>query len=161
MRISKNRDDTQAPAEPTEAGDFDPTPADMVRALSLFKVLSHPDRLRLACALGDGRTTTQKELVEEFGWPQSTAARHVTALRNAGLVIAERDGVEVHLRMGNPVTLRLLQVVCDWVHQPSPHGADPFSAISGVTATASRLWPTAPPLAGTPSEDVRPTDTSS
>ena len=91
------------------------TPAEMGRAVNLFKVLSHPDRLRLACALGDGRVTTQKELVEEFGWPQSTAARHISALRGAGLITAERDGTEVHLRLGNPVALHLLETVCDWV----------------------------------------------
>jgi ArsR family transcriptional regulator len=100
----------------------DATPAEIRRAVDLFKVLSHPDRLRLACALGDGRVTTQKELVEEFGWPQSTAARHVAALRGAGLVTAERDGTEVHLRLGNPVALHLLETVCEWVHEaPGPH----------------------------------------
>ncbi len=93
------------------------TPDEMGRAVGLFKVLSHPDRLRLACALGDGRVTTQKQLVEEFGWPQSTAARHVAALRNAGLITAERDGTEVHLRLGTPVALHLVETVCAWVHR--------------------------------------------
>ncbi len=106
------------------------SPEEMHRAVDLFKVLSHPDRLRLACALGDGRVTTQKELMEEFGWPQSTAARHIAALRAAGLAAAERDGSEVHLRMGNPVALHLLDTVCDWVHQPDGAGADPFSVES-------------------------------
>ena len=87
---------------------YNPTPREMRRAVSLFKVLSHPDRVRLACSLGDGRITTQKQLVEEFGWPQSTAARHIIALRNAGLVSAERDGSEVLLRMANPIVLDLL-----------------------------------------------------
>jgi DNA-binding transcriptional ArsR family regulator len=108
----------------------DASPEEMGRAVDLFKVLSHPDRLRLACALGDGRVTTQKELMEEFGWPQSTAARHIAALRNAGLVAAERDGAEVQLRMGNPVALHLLTTVCDWVHQPADAGADLFVADS-------------------------------
>lgn len=96
------------------------TPAETGRAVRLFKVLSHPDRLRLACVLGDGRVTTQKELVQEFGWPQSTAARHVAALRSAGLVTAERDGTEVHLRLGNPVALHLLETVCAWVREDAP-----------------------------------------
>ncbi len=99
----------------------------MRRAIDLFKVLSHPDRLRLACALGDGRVTTQKELMEEFGWPQSTAARHIAALRGAGLVAAEREGAEVHLRLGTLVALHLLDTVCDWVHGSEGAGADPFA----------------------------------
>ena len=94
------------------------TPRERARAVELLKVLSHPDRLRLACALGDGRVATQKELMEEFGWPQSTAARHIAALRAAGLLAAERNGAEVHLHLGNPVALHmLLEAVCSWVHE--------------------------------------------
>ena len=96
------------------------TPAQRERAVGLFKVLSHPDRLRLACALRDGRVTTQKGLVEEFGWPQSTVARHVAALRSMGLIHAERDGTEVHLSLGNPIALHMVGLVCDWVHEDEP-----------------------------------------
>ena len=91
-------------------------PGDVRRAATLFKVLSHPDRLRLACRMGDGVETTQKELLEEFDWPQSTMARHLAALRQAGLVEAERDGAEVLLRMATPVGLQLIDTVCDWLH---------------------------------------------
>jgi len=121
------------------------TPAEMRRAVALFKVLSHPDRLRLACALGDGRVTTQKELVEEFGWPQSTAARHLAALRSAGLVTAERDGAEVHLRLGNPVALHLLETVCSWVHEERPAWRAPSAAPP-------------PPAAPTPTVGASPKD---
>lgn len=127
------------------------SPAEMERAVGLFKVLSHPDRLRLACARGNGRVTTQKELVEEFGWPQSTAARHVAALRSAGLVAAERDGTEVHLRLGNPVALHLLETACDWVHEdPSPH-RNVFGTPPGS--------PASPPVGASP-EDPRDDRTS-
>ena len=131
---------------------FHPTPREMARAVSLFKVLSHPDRVRLACSLGDGRTTTQKELVEEFGWPQSTAARHITALRNAGLVSAERDGSEVLLRMANPVVLDILQTVCDWVHHAPPSGAGVPDGTVPLGAYA-RLWPTESPQDGASLEE--------
>ena len=94
------------------------SPAERRRAVALFKVLSHPERLRLVCHLGDGRVTTQRELVEEFDWPQSTAARHIAALRLAGLVAAERDGTQIRLSMATPVALRLLETVCDWVRGP-------------------------------------------
>lgn len=92
-------------------------PADVRRAADLFKVLAHPDRLKLACALGDGRVTTQTELLEEFDWPQSTLARHLAALRHAGLVVGERDGPEVRLRMGSPIGVTLMETVCDWLHE--------------------------------------------
>ena len=97
-----------------------PDPEDVDRATSLFKVLSHPDRLRLACRLGDGEETTQKELIEEFDWPQSTMARHLAALRQAGLVEGEREGAEVILRMTTPVGLELIDLVCEWLHGEEP-----------------------------------------
>lgn len=97
--------------------------AEVRRAASLFRILSHPDRLRLACRLGDGRTTTQKALIDEFGWSQPTTARHLAALREAGLVVAERDGAEVRLRMGDEIGLHLMTAVCDWLHRPAPEPA--------------------------------------
>ncbi|HKJ02776.1 MAG TPA: metalloregulator ArsR/SmtB family transcription factor [Longimicrobiales bacterium] len=115
------------------------TPAEMERAVGLFKVLAHPDRLRLACALDHGRVTTQKELVEEFGWPQSTAARHVAALRRAGLIRAERDGTEIRLSLGSPVALHLLQTVCEWVREdPRAAGGHPDP---GTASTEPRVGP--------------------
>lgn len=92
------------------------TEAEVERAAELFKVLSHPDRLRLACRMGDGRVTTQRDLMRDFDWPQSTTARHLNALRRAGLVEAERNGAEVHLRLGADVGIRLMSTVCDWIH---------------------------------------------
>ncbi len=93
-----------------------PSDTEMCRAAEFFKVLSHPDRLRLACFLRDGRVTTQHELIDEFGWPQSTAARHIAALRRTGLIEATRHGPEVHLRLGADVGLRLMGTVCTWLH---------------------------------------------
>jgi DNA-binding transcriptional ArsR family regulator len=124
-----------APGEPGRVR-LDParaTAEEMDRAVGLFKVLSHPDRLRLACALGDGRVTTQTELVEEFGWPQSTAARHVGALRSAGLITAERDGTEVRLRLGNPVALHLLDTLCAWIHAPASPPVGTFGRDVGTS----------------------------
>jgi ArsR family transcriptional regulator len=93
--------------------------ADVSKAANLFKVLSHPDRLRLACRVGEGRHTTQKQLIDEFGWSQPTTARHLAALRDAGLVAAERDGGEVLLRPGDEIGLQLMSAVCDWLHAPA------------------------------------------
>lgn len=91
-------------------------PDDIRRAASIFKALSHPSRLKIACQLFDGRCTTQKELIRELGWPQSTMARHLSALRDRGLIKATRRGHEVELELGSAVTRELLKTVCVWVH---------------------------------------------
>lgn len=99
-----------------------PDPGDLKRAARLFKALSHPDRLRVACRLTDGDELTQRELLEETGWPQSTMARHVGELRRAGLLRGERHGSEVALE-ALPVVAELMAAVCEWRH---PETGDAF-----------------------------------
>jgi DNA-binding transcriptional ArsR family regulator len=89
---------------------------DIRRAAAIFKALSHPDRLKIVCILFDGRCRTQKELVEELNWPQSTTARHLSRLRERGLVSATRHGQEVQLELGSHVTKQIMGAVCEWVH---------------------------------------------
>ena len=91
-------------------------PADIRRAAKLFKALSHPDRLQIACRLAEGEPTTQKVLIEEMGLPQSTLARHLSPLRELGLVHGRRQGPEVFLAVEDPLVRTLVQSVCDWLH---------------------------------------------
>lgn len=101
---------------------------DLKRAARIFKSLSHPGRLRIACLLGSGRYTTQRDLIEKTGWPQSTIARHVGALRTGGLVTARRRGTEVHLELVEPVAHKLMDTVCEWEH---PETGEHFSQSLG------------------------------
>ena len=89
---------------------------DVARAARVFKVLSHPDRLKLACALIDGRETTETELIAETGWAQSTMNRHLLMLRDAGLVQATRRGNSVVLALRSPLTVALMKTMCDQLH---------------------------------------------
>jgi len=95
---------------------MNPHPQDIRRAADIFKVLSHPDRLRLICRLFDAPPTPQKDLVRDLGWPQSSVARHLGALRDCGLVVAQRRGKEVLYEIGSPVARQLMSAVCQWVH---------------------------------------------
>lgn len=90
--------------------------ADVHRAARIFKALSHPHRVQLACLLSNGRSATQKDLVDALGWPQSTVARHLGLLREHGLVRAMRKDGDLRLELDGTVTPRLLEVVCRWVH---------------------------------------------
>lgn len=84
------------------------SPQEARRLAGIFKVLSHPDRVRIACLLADGRSLTQRELLDELHWPQSTLARHLATLRERGLVRATRRGNEVHLELASDLPSRLL-----------------------------------------------------
>ena len=92
-------------------------PTDMRRAAAIFKALAHPARLEIACRLASEGTKTQKQLIDELGWPQSTMARHLAPLRDVGLVDGERRGTEVLLAVRSPVVRQLVQSACDWLHE--------------------------------------------
>lgn len=97
-------------------------PQDLMRAAKIFKALSHPGRLQVACLLESGRYNTQRDLIEKLGWPQSTVARHVGALRSGGLVTSSRCGTEVHLELVEPVAHKLMDTVCEWVDPETGEG---------------------------------------
>lgn len=90
--------------------------SDFRRAANVFKVLSNPGRLQIVCSMMGGKATNQTELIDQLGWPQSTVNRHLTALRDAGLVASHREGTRVHLALEGSVTNNLLHAVCDWLH---------------------------------------------
>ena len=111
-----------------------PNPADLQRAALIFKGLSHPHRIQLACSLANGRAATQKQLLEELHWPQSTMARHLGALRERGLIKGTRSGNRVVLQLDGTVTPQLLHAVCEWVHpETGEHMASTFSEDAGDT----------------------------
>ncbi|WP_294947486.1 helix-turn-helix transcriptional regulator [Sulfurivirga sp.] len=73
----------------------------MEQASGFFKLLSEPVRLRLVALLMDGESHCVCDLVSVLGLPQSTVSRHLSLLRNGGLVLAERQGTWMHYRL-NP-----------------------------------------------------------
>jgi DNA-binding transcriptional ArsR family regulator len=91
---------------------------EIARASGVFRAISHPDRLKLLCLLGDGEPANQKQLIERTGWPQSTVARHLAALKNSGLVTTQRRGTEVWFHLSGPLGERLMDAVCDWLRDP-------------------------------------------
>jgi DNA-binding transcriptional ArsR family regulator len=89
---------------------------DVRDAASVFKALSNPDRLKIACAMMDGRPTTETELVKETGWPQSTMNRHLTVLRKSGLLDCSRNGNSINLELKSPMTVALMKTMCGYIH---------------------------------------------
>jgi ArsR family transcriptional regulator len=101
-----------------------PDPQDVRRAAKIFKALSHPQRLRIVCRLTEQSVTTEKELIEEFGLPQSTVNRHLSLLKDCGVVAATRDGTRVLVELAGPMASQLMDAVCQWVH---PETGEQFS----------------------------------
>jgi len=65
---------------------------------ALFKALSHPVRRKILIMLRDGPTSSGDIAAAfDMAWPTITA--HLTALKEAGLVDAERAGTSIRYRL--------------------------------------------------------------
>ena len=62
--------------------------------MSVFDALGHPTRRRILELLRD-RDMTAGELAEHFEVSKPTLSGHFAKLRDAGLVLAERDGTSI------------------------------------------------------------------
>ena len=74
------------------------------RQAEVFKALGHRGRMAIVHALADGPVCAC-ELAEAAGCAPSTASRHLTVLRHAGLIIDERRGQQVYYRLLAPCVL--------------------------------------------------------
>lgn len=98
----------------------------------VFKALAHAPRLRALNVLGEGPRCVC-EVVPALGVDQSTASRHLAALRRAGLVTATRDGNRVMYALANERVLELLDLAA-YVAESR------LRASAGVLAHAANHW---------------------
>lgn len=86
---------------------------------ALFKALSHPARRRIVALLRDGPLGSG-EIAQHFelSWPTITS--HLAALREAGLVSSERDGVSVRYRLEISAAEEALAFLLDLVDAARP-----------------------------------------
>ena len=82
----------------------------MTDRAEIFKALGHPARLAMVVALGDGERCVC-ELRELVGSDMSTVSKHLTVLRHAGLVDAEKRGKQMFYSLRLKCTLGFLQCV--------------------------------------------------
>lgn len=76
----------------------------MEQQAKIFKALSDPLRLRLAVLLSRQEEVCVCKLVEALQEPQFKVSRHLSVLRNAGMVQARRQGTWMHYRLVPPKT---------------------------------------------------------
>lgn len=67
----------------------------------VLKTLANPRRLDILHRLAEGPCEVGR-LAEEIGASQPNVSQHLSVLRSAGLVEAERDGREVRYRLTDP-----------------------------------------------------------
>lgn len=79
-----------------------------------FRALGDPTRREILRALTSGPKTSG-EIAGMFASSWPTISRHLAVLRDAGLVLAERSGQEIHYELNTSVFQDLLQHLMDWI----------------------------------------------
>lgn len=83
---------------------------DHVRAAAILRALGHPARLKMTVGIAKYGCHVNK-IVEKMGLPQSTVSQHLAALRSAGVVTYEKDGLKACYRLTDKKFNKLLKVL--------------------------------------------------
>jgi len=79
----------------------------LTKKSELLKIIAHPMRLCiLSCLIDESCNVTY--LVEKMNIPQSTISQHLSKLRMAGLIVGERNGVEITYSISNTEIISLI-----------------------------------------------------
>lgn len=83
---------------------------DIEKTSRSLKAMSHPLRLKILCTLGDGEVSVQ-EIADHVGTSQSNISQHLAILRDKGILTSRKDANRVYYRVGDPRTLRLIDMM--------------------------------------------------
>jgi ArsR family transcriptional regulator len=84
--------------------------ADYKRRAQVLKALGHPSRLAMVESLLEGEKCVC-ELQELVGSDMSTVSKHLSVLRNAGLVADRKEGLKVYYSLRMPCVARFFECV--------------------------------------------------
>ncbi|ERT56475.1 ArsR/SmtB family transcription factor [Megasphaera vaginalis (ex Srinivasan et al. 2021)] len=77
----------------------------------LLKVIAHPVRLCIVHGLWRNGRCNVSHMQSCLQEPQSTISQHLQKLRLAGIVTAERHGVEITYALADPVIKQVLSIL--------------------------------------------------
>ena len=75
---------------------------------AFFKALGHPTRLWIVSQLSDGAEHCVCEFVRAVGDEFPTISRHLSILKEAGVVVDDKRGKQVYYRLACPCVSALL-----------------------------------------------------
>jgi DNA-binding transcriptional ArsR family regulator len=86
----------------------------MIQTISIFNALADENRLRMLLALQDGELCVC-QLADFTNLAQSTVSKHMTILKQAGLVEARKSGRWVHYRLGGSDASVMAREMLTWI----------------------------------------------
>ena len=97
--------------------------------MDAFKALADPTRRDILRLLRDGPRTSG-EIAEHFPTAWATISRHLGALRDAGLILSERNGQQIIYELNTTVFEDVVNHLMEWV-RPAKRDARPPSRSGG------------------------------
>lgn len=85
---------------------------------SAFKALADPTRREILKLLRKGPRTSG-EIAEQFSTAWPTISRHLGVLRDAGLILSERQGQQIVYELNTTVFNDVVEHLLDWI-RPAP-----------------------------------------
>jgi DNA-binding transcriptional ArsR family regulator len=82
--------------------------------MDAFRALADPTRREILRLLRDGPKTSG-EIAEQFPTAWATISRHLGALRDAGLILSERNGQQIVYELNTTVFEDFVDHLLDWV----------------------------------------------
>lgn len=107
------------------------------RRAKVIKALAHPSRLAMVDALAGGEQCVC-ELQALVGADMSTVSKHLSLLREAGIVLSSKRGLQVFYRLRVPCLLSFFECVDAVYENPDQERVDlplPSSGAPGQCAT--------------------------
>src|SRR2546423_9230248 len=89
--------------------------------MDAFRALADPTRRQILRLLRDGPKTSG-EIAEQFPSAWATISRHLGALRDAGLILSERNGQQIVYELNTTVFQDLVEHLLDWVRPSKARG---------------------------------------
>jgi DNA-binding transcriptional ArsR family regulator len=84
----------------------------------VFRALSDPSRREILDLLRKG-SLSSGEIAERFESKWPTISRHLAVLKDAGLVLAEREGQFIRYELNTTVFQDVLERIAAWTHPTS------------------------------------------
>ena len=97
----------------------------------IIKALAHPSRLMMIDALSDGERCVC-ELREIVGSDMSTVSKHLSVLKNAGIVACRKEGLQVYYRLRVPCILNFFGCVDAVIREDARHRQAASGALPAV-----------------------------
>jgi len=86
-----------------------------------FKALADPTRRDILQLLRDGPRTSG-EIAEHFPSAWATVSRHLSVLREAGLILSERHGQQIVYELNTTVFEDVVNHLMSWISPAEPNG---------------------------------------